>query len=484
MVSLSHGLTAGDPAGGIESYKEPSWVVTRSSVINHGDRRLEAETYMSDGYGRRLSIEARPHGWARLGDMANVWQPSRLKGIVVDPAYGVPFLSAGQVFEANPRPRKWLALSKTKGAAECYVHKGTLLVSRSGNIGRVTVAHQPHLDVVLSDDLLRVTPNDESLLGWLYAYMRTANFRMMATTLRYGHIIKHLEVSHLSVLPIVEVAPVIAERMTAATEEIFTTRDEARNLVSKAEEIYFEALGRYIPADGYDNFYSTSSDSLTRGRRRLDAYYHNPVAGGIEHAVSRASLSVDRLHDVCKRIFYPKRFRRYFGSNGIPYRSAEELFDLNAPITKRIYASLVDDRDEYMLHAGWLVMACSGQVYGLNGAVTLLSERHEGIFGTHDLIRLIPDPDNIRAGYLLLALGNRSLGRPVVVRNAYGTSIPHLDVGDVAEIPVPRLEDNLEAKISDLMVRAVELRSKADDLEDAITAEAEEIIAKFIRGLA
>jgi hypothetical protein len=33
------------------------------------------------------------------------------------------------------------------------------------------------------------------------------------------------------------------------------------------------------------------------------------------------------------------------------------------------------------------------------------------------------------------------------------------------------------------MVRAVGLRSDADDLEDAITADAEEIISKFIRGL-
>jgi type I restriction enzyme, S subunit len=160
------------------------------------------------------------------------------------------------------------------------------------------------------------------------------------------------------------------------------------------------------------------------------------------------------------------------------------LFDLNAPITKRIYASLVDNRDEYMLHSGWLIMACSGQIYGLNGAVMMLTERHDGIFGSHDLIRLIPDPDKVRAGYLLLALGNRPLGRPVVVRNAYGTSIPHLDDGDVVGIQIPRIEDQVEAEISDLMVRAIEMRSHADDLEDAITDEAEEIIAKFIRGLA
>ena len=409
--------------------------------------------------------------------------PGRLKGIVVDPAYGVPFLSPGQVFEANPRPRRWLSLSQTKGAEDCYVSKGTLLVSRSGTVGKVTVAHRPHLGIILSDDLLRVSPHEVSQLGWLYAYMRTSTFRMMATTLHYGHVVKHLEVGHLNALPIIEVAPAVAEGMTATTNKIFNTRDEARDLVSKAEELYFRALSECVPSADYDKPYSVSSSKLDTGRRRLDAYYHNPVAEEIEQATRRASLSMDRLSNVCKRIFYPSRFKRYFGSNGTPYRSAEELFELNAPITKRIYASLVEDRDEYMLHADWLVMACSGQVYGLNGAVMLLGERHESIFATHDLIRLIPDPEKIRPGYLLLALGNRPLGRPIVVRNAYGTSIPHLDIGDVIGIQIPRLEDHIEAEISDLMVRAVEKRSNADDLEDAITDEADEIVAQFIRGL-
>jgi type I restriction enzyme, S subunit len=460
------------------------WSATRSSVIASGARRLEAEAYLTDGYGIRLTIESRPSGWKPLGELADVWQPSRLKGILVSPSSGVPFLSAGQVFEAVPTPRKWLSLSKTKGAADCYVTSGTILVSRSGNVGRVTVAHEPHVDVVLSDDLLRVSPHEDFLRGWLYAYMRTSSFRMMATTLRYGHVIKHLEVHHLSALPVIEVDRAVAERMTSATDEIFTDRDKAQALVRRAESIYFEDLEEYKPTSDYDTPFVVSSGTFDADRRRLDGFYHNRVATDILGAIKHYGRSTDKLLDVCARIFYPKRFRRFFGDNGTPYRSAEELFDLNAPVTKRVYASLVEDAEEYMLHAGWLVMACSGQVYGLNGAVMLLDHRHEGIFGTHDLIRLVPDGEKIRTGYLLLALGNRLLGRPVVVRNAYGTSIPHLDVMDVEQICIPRLDDAVEAEISELMVKAVKLGSRADDLEDAITAEAEGIVSKFIRGLA
>lgn len=50
-----------------------------------GDRRMEAENYLSYGYGVRLAIESRAKGWVRLSNLAHVWQPSRLKGIQVGP---------------------------------------------------------------------------------------------------------------------------------------------------------------------------------------------------------------------------------------------------------------------------------------------------------------------------------------------------------------------------------------------------------------
>lgn len=58
---------------------------------------MEAENYLSSGYDLRLAIEERAAGWLRLGQMARVWQPSRLKGIQVSHETGTPFLAATQV---------------------------------------------------------------------------------------------------------------------------------------------------------------------------------------------------------------------------------------------------------------------------------------------------------------------------------------------------------------------------------------------------
>ena len=47
-------------------------------VLFAGDRRMEAETYLSSGYGIRTAIESKPSGWKPLSKLAEAWQPNRL----------------------------------------------------------------------------------------------------------------------------------------------------------------------------------------------------------------------------------------------------------------------------------------------------------------------------------------------------------------------------------------------------------------------
>ncbi|MGB8897893.1 MAG: hypothetical protein WCC90_00940, partial [Methylocella sp.] len=163
---------------------------------------MEAENFLASGFGIRLSLESQPIGWTHLSELARIWQPSRLKGIQVSPAYGTPFLGATQVFDLRPMPRKYLALERTDNSVDRFVTSGTILVTRSGSVGRATLAHRPHEGVLISDDLLRVQPLDNESWGWVYAYLHAPQTRAMMKAAQYGHIIKHLEVSHLNPLPV------------------------------------------------------------------------------------------------------------------------------------------------------------------------------------------------------------------------------------------------------------------------------------------
>jgi hypothetical protein len=119
-----------------------------------------------------------------------------------------------------------------------------------------------------------------------------------------------------------------------------------------------------------------------------------------------------------------------------------------------------------------------------NGAAALMTEHHENVFFSHDLIRIVADPKKVRAGYLLVALTHPTHGRPLLIRAAYGTSIPHLDPGDVSDFQVARLDAPTEEKIADLAEQAASEWAEADAFEREIGSAATDIIERFLSGQA
>jgi hypothetical protein len=460
-------------------WHEVKWASISSSTLTSGERRFEADNYLATAYGIRVAIESRPKGWSRLGALAHVWQPSRLKGIQVSKGFGTPFLAATQVFDLRPTPRKWLSLDRTDDAANRFVNSGTILVTCSGNVGRATLAYRPLEKVLITHDLLRVEPREDAQWGWLYAFLRSPKCRAIMTAAQYGHVIKHLEVGHLEALPVPDVPDGMRDQFEKDAKEILRKRNEACDLVLEAEAIFDKRLDEIPAADGERGF-SVRASSFISGRRRFEANYHHPQAAAILRRFEELDLPTEPLSELAERIWWLTRFKRVFGDEGMPYMSADELFSLNPTITKRVLAEQADNAEDYIVRAGWIVMACSGQTYGLNGSVALAEKRYENYFFSHDIVRIIPRSERIRSGYLYAALGHPRFGRPLVIRNAYGTSIPHLDPNDVAGIPIVRLGDSLEKEVADRMEKAAQLRSDADELENAIADQADHVIEAFL----
>jgi hypothetical protein len=441
--------------------------------IATGDRRLEGETYLSAGFNLREAITTKTGGWVYMSDIAHVVQPNRLKGLLVSPKHGLPFLAATQVFDVKPTPRKFLARSQEL-LRDYTVDEGTILVTRSGSVGRAIQAYAPHRDTIISDDLLRVLPKNPALVGWIYAVLLSRSVREMATGVQYGHIIKHLEVAHLQELPIPLVDDGIAAGLSGRVSEVLALRNAAYDATKSAESIYAEAIG-VVTTPGNEEGFAIDSSQLTGRRRRLEASYYTPYT----QAVLNRLPSPQRLKELSLGVWWMTRFKRFYGDGGIPYLAADELFTTN-PEPKKILVDPSDRHEAYFVERDWIVMACSGQTYGLNGAAALMTPASEGVFFSHDLIRIRPNKKLIRPGYLLMTLTHPTLGRPLLIRAAYGTSIPHLEPSDVAEFLVARLDDEIESQIADLMESAAQSRSLADQLERSIAAEADRIVRNLV----
>ena len=260
------------------------------------ERRLDSDVYLSDGFRYRHQIGALPHV-ETVKDIARVWQPSRLKGVRVRPQAGLPFLTATQAFDVQPVPRKWLSKAHIPKLQSRYVNTGTILVTCSGNIGDAIVAYSAHEGFVISHDLLRVE-STSALTAYLYTYFRTRQGRAVMRSSQYGNIIKHLEPEHLETVPVPLFEDTLTEEVTADISEVFRLRTEAHGLSSKAESLYSDAIGSLsIDESAFAGFTVTSSD-LFVGRRRLEAYAHNPIARAARTLVNGGSERVMNVFGV------------------------------------------------------------------------------------------------------------------------------------------------------------------------------------------
>lgn len=64
----------------------------------------------------------------------------------------------------------------------------------------------------------------------------------------------------------------------------------------------------------------------------------------------------------------------------------------------------------------------------------------------------------------------------------YGSSIPEIEVADVEQLEVVRLNAANENAIADMAEEASALRARADILENEIAADAEATLDRFIAG--
>jgi type I restriction enzyme S subunit len=477
-------LSAPQPAPKQEwPYHKPAWAVMPARLLMQADRRMEAENYLSHGYGIRLAIEARKSGWVKLERLANVSQPPRTKGTLVSQAHGKPFLAATQVFDVRPIPRKWLAPGKIEHAADLLVKSGTILVTRSGAVGRATITYTPHLEALISDDLLRIEPREEKHWGWLYAYLRALKVRAMMTSSRYGHVIKHLEVGHLRAIPIPLLDNTRLRKLIVQVREILRLRDQAYAATLEAENCFEQRLGSLKTMEhGETGFVVQAAKTIFLRGKRIDAARHIPLVSALQTHLKKNGTGVDRLGNCGFDIWVPGRYKRIPAADGVIFVGSSELFEINPDTNKRFADCKFGDKYKGRVQPGWLLMASSGQTYGLVGGVVLATQFYAGKVLANHVIRIAARKNAMaRPGYVLTALSHPKLGRPLIKSLAFGSSVPEISPADVADFRLVRLHIRDENRIADLAEKSAELRGKADILENEVAAHSEQILDDFIK---
>ena len=366
-------------------------------------------------------------------------------------------------------------MDKTLKGEARLVKEGTILVMASATVGRAIVAMKAHEDTIISHHFMRVEPLNRLQAGWVYAYLRSPQAKSMMTSSQYASVIRHIEPHHLGMLPVPMVAEPLAAQFSETVSEIVRLRNNATDLTKRAEDAFTQAVNLALKTTTEVGF-AVSLRDICSGRRRIEGAYHSPETKAILTAFKRQ----ERLDRVTKDIWLGQRFKRSYGDGGVPYLSADDVFTTNAEGVKSMLVDTDDDHEQFFVKKGWLVMSRSGQTYGMIGSTIIATQWHENSVFSDDMIRIVPN-GSVRPGFLLTALTHPTLGRPLLIREAYGTSIPHLEPEDVAAFPVVRFDEKREEEISSFAELAAEQQALAEVMERQLAHEAGEVIADFMK---
>lgn len=215
----------------------------------------------------------------------------------------------------------------------------------------------------------------------------------------------------------------------------------------------------------------------------MDATIHNPGVSAIRRRLAKHGEGFTAIGKAGYDVWLPTRFRRIPAEDGVLMVDSADLTEVNPDLGKKIHDGDFGDLHRGRVKVGWILMARSGQTYGIIGtAVIAQADLEDKIISDH-VMRIKPKADAmIEPGYLMTALSHSRFGRPLVKSLAYGSSIPEIEVADIEAFEVVRLKAAVERAISDLAEASAKSRAAADLLEREIAAEASAIIDRFILG--
>ena len=461
--------------------------VSLSDVISRG-KRLEASVFDVEAKQARDTIISGKYSCVPLlgknGLIKKAYYPGRFKRIYCEKGNGEAFFLPSQMTDIYPKAEKYISQLTKCDISELRLKPNTLLLTRSGTIGTISLVSKTTEGKVFSDDVIRVTFKNINNLGYCYAFLKSKLGNVVLQTNGYGSVITHLEPEHLCETQIPNAPDEIKKKIHRLVVDSYQLRDESNNLIDEATNLLIEELKLPPISDFEVNYYkkdasvNTFSVKLSHMKGRVDASYHVPIVDAIiehltEYAAEVITVGDERISD---DIILPGRFKRIYVEEGYGrvFIGGKQLGELDP--TNKKYLSLTHHGDriakQLELHENMTLITCSGTI----GKVALVGKQWENWTANQHIIRVVPASDDI-AGYLNIFLSSE-YGQQLITRFTYGSVVDEIDDNHVRQIVIPLLKNkDIQKKINDLALEANKKRYEAYLLEqEALKIMDEEVI--------
>ena len=447
--------------------------VSLSEMINRG-KRLEASVFDGEAKHAWELIISNKFSVVSIGGkngLSNSYTCGRFKRVWVKKSE-FPIFQPSAIVDIKPVPDGYISKKTKVDIDSLRVHKGQILLTCSGTIGKVAMVSNTLDNAVFSHDLLRIDCTNPVDSGYIYAYLKSKIGNKILITNSYGAVITHIESEHLSSVPIPNAPHEIKEKIHNLIVKSYELRDESNVLIDEATKILIDEL-QLPPIEDFDvKYYQTNAPveafnvKLSEMNGRADASYHVPIVNAIVAHMKKYAEEVTTVGDkrISSDVILPGRFKRVYVDEGYGriFIGGKQLYELDP--TNKKYLSLVHHRDriakQLELHENMTLITCSGTI----GKVTLVGKHWENWTASQHIIRIVPANKSV-AGYISIFLSS-DYGYKLIKHFTYGSVVDEIDDDHVRQIAIPILKNKkVQSKINMLALEANEKRYEAYKLE-------------------
>lgn len=383
-----------------------------------------------------------------------------------------PIYQPSSVVDIKPTPDGYIS-KKTKVDIESLrVHRGQILLTCSGTIGKVSLVSKTLDNAIFSHDLLRIDCKNPVDVGYIYTYLKSKIGSQILITNKYGAVITHIESEHLDTVPIPNAPDTIKSKINDLIMQSYDLRDESNALIDQAQALLVKELNlppiSEIKVDTLDKSKSvqTFNVKLSEMAGRADASYHVPIVDAIVDILKKNAAEVTTVGDerISKSVVLAGVFKRTYVEEeyGYPFLGGKEITQLNPKTEKFLSKAIHKSRYEKELKVTENTVLVTDR--GTIGTVALVPKHWNNYAVSQNVLKLVPANNDI-AGYIYVFLSSEC-GRVLLRRQTYGSVVDMIDNHSLEMVEFPLLKDqDVQKQINDLALQANEKRYQAYLLE-------------------
>ena len=177
-----------------------------------------------------------------LGEVADVFMPTRFKRVYVEKGLGPPFLQGSHVVHFKATDVKYVSRELNR-IEELLVKRGWLLVTRSGTVGRITICPAEWNGWAATEHIIRIVPKARKCpVGYLCSFLSSSLGQVQLTANVYGAVVDEIAVEQVQSVMVPLPGAATVHRLDSAMKKAMEIKSQA---VESAEIAVAAITGRF-----------------------------------------------------------------------------------------------------------------------------------------------------------------------------------------------------------------------------------------------